>query len=56
MCFLRRRGLDLYGSRLGLLAECCEKSKELSGTITSGRFLNQLTVHLFPKKHFASLN
>jgi len=48
--------LDSSGSGLGLMAGCCEKSNELSGSITSLKFLNQLTVHLFLKENFASWN
>jgi preprotein translocase subunit SecG len=48
--------LDSSGSGLGLMAGYCGKSNKLSGSITSGKFLNQLTVHLFLKKDFASWN
>jgi len=50
----QRDGLDSSGSGLGLMAGCCEKSNELSCFITRGKFLNQLTVHLFLKKDFVS--
>jgi hypothetical protein len=37
-----RCGLDSTGSGYGTVAGCCKHTNEISGSITDGKFLNQL--------------